>query len=106
VSWSKAARDEGEDVLLELIESGGIKSRLRPGLPPNSKITYPHNQQVFITTEKIKKQEGAVEETELNEIETAEDPAGHEAFLKGFTSHKVQIKYMNEQGHGPDTRGQ
>ena len=101
VAWSKAARDEGEDVLLELVESGAIKSRPRPDLLANSKIKYPNNLQVFIVNETIKKKEGAVDETELTETADPEEPAEHEEFLKSFTADKVQLKYKNDPNRAP-----
>ena len=97
VAWSKAARDEGEDVLLELVESGTIKSRPRPGLPADSKIKYPNNLQVLIITEKIKKKDGAIDETTLTETRDPEQPEEHEEFLKDFTAHKMEIKYRNDK---------
>ena len=74
VAWSKAARDEGEDVLLELVEAGVIPSRVRPGLPEGSKIEYPNNLQVYLKDEKLTKNQAARDEQELTETKDAEDP--------------------------------
>ena len=96
VAWSKAARDEGEDVLLELVEAGVIPSRVRPGLPEGSKIEYPNNLQVYLKDEKLTKNQAARDEQELTETKDAEDPDQHEAFVKDFVSQKIMVKSQSE----------
>ena len=52
ISWKKALTYEGEDVLLELVQSGALESRVHPKLPKGSKIAYPMNLQVYYVEEK------------------------------------------------------
>ena len=91
VSWAVAAANEGEDVLMELVESGAAVCRRHPQLSPDSKIPYPKNQQVWISNEKFRKQEGAIDETELNE-QGEVDTNKHEEFLKDFANAKIKVK--------------
>ena len=51
----KTIEYEGEDVLLELVQSGALGSRVHPKLPKGSKIPYPMNLQVYYVDEKSAK---------------------------------------------------
>ena len=51
---NKALTYEGEALLLELVQSGALDSRVHPKLPKGSKIPYPMNLQVYYVEEKIR----------------------------------------------------
>ena len=96
VSWSTAAKAEGEDVLLELVETGEIPSRRHPKLSHTSKIRHPNYLQVFLSKEKSHKKEGAHDETELSETTDAEQAHHHETFLKEITAAKMNAMIEKE----------
>jgi hypothetical protein len=96
VSWATAAKAEGEDVLLELLETGEIPNRRHPKLSLASKIRYPNDLQVFLSHEKVHKKEEAHDETELTETMDAEQAHDHETFLKEFTAAKMNAKIEKE----------
>ena len=50
----KSLTYEGEYVLLELVQSGALDSRVHPKLPKGSKIPYPMNLQMYYVEEKIR----------------------------------------------------
>ena len=68
VSWHAASATEGEDVLLEQVESGHAPSRPHPNLLANFKIKYQRNRQVFLSDCKFQKRERAVDENVLSEM--------------------------------------
>ena len=67
MSWSKAVTIEGEDVLLDMIQSGAIESRVHQQLSAYSKIPYPKRLQVYMVEEKIRKFDKTKDETTLQE---------------------------------------
>ena len=90
VSWTTAVKTEGYDVLLEQVETHQIDSRKHPGLLSSSKIKYPENLQVYMSSD-VKVTTNAVrDEKVLSEVGSAE-PDDHEAFLKEFASAKIGI---------------
>ena len=79
--WKKAADDYGEDVLLEMVNSGKVAAKINPDLPPDSKVSYPRNQVVLITAESTVKKKKTMEKKSLHEFQES-TPDSHEAFLK------------------------
>ena len=55
VSWAEAAKTEGEEVLLELVETKAVASRRHPKLGPDSKIKYPYYLQIHKVRERVRK---------------------------------------------------
>ena len=97
VSWSKAIQQEGEEVLLELVESGSIESRRHPKLPPTTTIKYPNNLQVYMVNERAKKTVGTADETELAEHEDA-TPECHENFINEYHGKRINAGSLASAG--------
>ena len=99
----KALTYEGEDVLLELVQSGALESRVHPKLPKGSKIPYPMNLQVYYVEEKIRKTDATKDETTLQESSSV-DAEKHEGWLKEFHTAKMELK-PSRSSAGPDRAG-
>ena len=91
VSWNTAVTQEGEEVLLELVETRAIASRIHPKLGTTSKVPYPKNLQVWLSTEtSTKKKETCDEETLAEGTEV--NPETHEKFIKKFATEKIATR--------------
>ena len=91
VSWNTAATQEGEEVLLELVETRAIASRIHPKLGTTSKVPYPKNLQVWLSTEtSTKKKETCDEETLAEGTEV--NPETHEKVIKKFATEKIATR--------------
>ena len=103
MSWSKAVTIEGEDVLLDMIQSGAIESRVHPKLSADSKIPYPKNLQVYMVEEKIRKCDATKDETTLQETSEV-DAERHENWLEEFHTAKMELKPSSSSA-GPEQSG-
>ena len=104
MSWSKAVTIEGEDVLLDMIQSGAIESRVHPKLSADSKIPYPKNLQVYMVQEKIRKCDATTDEVTLQEASEV-DAERHENWLKEFHTAKMELKPSSSSSPGPEQYG-
>ena len=82
----KTADEIGEDALKEMVAVGTMVARIDPRLPPNSKIPYPHNQQVAHVREKWSNMTETIE-TE-SEVVRNDDEATKAAFQEKLKTTK------------------
>ena len=91
VPWRVAAKKEGHEELLEMVEAGTVEARRNPKLPASSNITYPFNQQVWEEDLKSKTRHTTRDEQTLQEAVPC-DNAAHENCLKELRVRQTKNK--------------
>ena len=101
MSWEAAAKQEGEEALLEMVRAGTVASRPHPKLPPESSIQWPQEPAGGIGQGDLV-QEGEAQQG-LNHLPQEEAHRGPGQGLQGegVPAHHQQ----QQQHHHQETRG-
>ena len=94
--WKEAADKEGEEILLEQIHAGTLQCRKHPGLPADSKIPWPKNQQVRRVIETTA---AIVQHTDEDQSETRNEGSALYQASERFESAWAAKQVFGQSGH-------